>query len=140
MTATTIPAVMAGIETRLKTITGLRTAAYAADQVNPPMAIVAPPAIDNYRATFARGQFVLEPEVYVLVSASLDRVGQTALAGFASPVGAGSIPAAIEGDRTLGGVVSDCVVQSFRPLGVEEVGVIGYYGGVFTLMVIANGA
>jgi hypothetical protein len=139
MTATTIPAVMAGIETRLKTITGLRTAAYAADQVNPPMAIVAPPNIENYRQTFGRGQFVLEPEVYVLVSAALDRVGQTALAEFASPTGAKSIPAAIEADRTLGGVVSDCVVQSFRSLGAEEVGVIGYYGGVFTLYVVANG-
>lgn len=139
MTAPTILSVMQGIETRLATISGLRTAYYIADQVNPPMAVVGVPEIDNYRISFKRGSFTLRPQVYILVGASYDRAGQMNLAGFVDPTGPSSIPAAIEGDRTLGGVVSDCVVQSYRPLGWEEVGVVGYYGGVFDLLVVAPG-
>ena len=139
MTAPTILEIMQGIETRLKTIDGLRTSWYVADQINPPQAVVGCPPIENYRQAMGRGSFELRPEVYILVSAAIDRVGQALLAGFANPTGATSIPAAIEGDRTLGGKAQDCVVDSFRPLGAEEAGFIGYYGGVFSLRVIASG-
>lgn len=139
MAAPTILQVMQGIETRLATITGLQTAYYVADQINPPQVVVGPPPIENYRATFGRGRFVIEPQVFILVSATLDKVGQAQLAGFADVSGATSIPAAIEGDRTLGNIVHECVVDSFRPLGMDEVGLIGYYGGVFDLRVVAPG-
>lgn len=140
MPAPTILQVIQGIDARLATISGLRHNAFNADQINPPHAIVGVPPIENYRQTMQRGRFLLQPQVYILVSAALDRVGQAALAGYANVTGATSIPAAIEADRTLGGVAEDCVVDSFRPLGMEEVGLIGYYGGVFELRVIALGS
>lgn len=145
MPAPSILDVMQGIEERLAAIEGLRTSEFIADQINPPMAVVGVPPIENYRLAFRRGSWELRPQVYILVSAVLDRVGQAALAEFASPTGERSIPLAIEGDRTvtaqqtLDGLVSDVVVDSFRPLGMEEVGLIGYYGGVFELRVIASG-
>lgn len=137
--ATTIAQIMEGIEARLETIPGLRASAIVPDQINPPMAIVGVPPIDSYRATMRRGIWVVEPTVTVLVSAALDRAGQMLLAEYASVSGERSIPAAIEADRTLGGVVDDCIVDSFRPLGAEEVGAITYYGGVFGLQVAASG-
>lgn len=140
MAAPTVLQVMQGIETRLKTIDGLRASYFVADQINPPQAVVGVPPIENYRTTMRRGRFQLEPQVYIFVGAQLDRAGQAALAGYADVSGDTSIPAAIEGDRTLGGIVDDCVVDSFRPLGMEEVGLIGYYGGVFDLRVIAPGS
>lgn len=142
MTATTIAQVMTGIATRLATIDGLRTTAdgTAPDQINPPQAIVGVPPIPQYHQSMAMGRFRLEVPVYLLVSAALDRTGQLQLAGFADPAGATSVRAVIEADRTLGRVVDDCVVQDFRPLGAEEVGAIGYYGGVFTLLIYAQGA
>lgn len=139
MTAPTIVEIMEGIEDRLQTISGLRTSFYTADQINPPFAVVGVPDIDNYRITMANGFMNVMPTVHILVSASLDRIGQMALAAYADPLGAGSIRTAIEGDRTLGGKVDDCVVESFRALGSEEVGILGYYGGVFQLRVIAQG-
>jgi len=139
MAAPTILQILQGIETRLETISGLRTTYYVADQINPPQAVVGVPPIESYRAAFGRGTFKLEPQVFILVGAQLDRVGQAALASYADVAGSNSIPAAIEGDRTLGGVVQECVVDSFRPLGMEEVGLIGYYGGVFDLRVFASG-
>lgn len=130
---------MLGIEARLATIAGLRVSEIIPDQINPPAAIVGVPPIPNYRIAMGKGAYELAPTVTVLVSAALDRVGQLQLAGYADPTGASSIITAIEGDRSLGGAVADCVVESFRPIGLEEVGVIGYYGGVFTLKCIAAG-
>lgn len=136
--APTIEQIMLGVETRLKTITGLRAEEYVPDSINPPCAIVGVPPVE-YHATFGNGHMKLPCTVTVLVSAALDRQGQLKLAGYVNPTGATSIKAAIEGDSTLGGVVSDCKVMSFRPLGIEEVGVVGYYGGVFDLLIVATG-
>lgn len=139
MAAPTIEQIMLGIETRLKTISGLRVTEYVPDQITPPAAIVGVPEIPEYRTTMGRGRFTLEPTVTVLVSAAYDRAGQLKLASYANVTGASSIPAAIEGDRTLGGVVEECWVLSFAPLGMEDVGLIGYYGGVFQLRTVAGG-
>lgn len=137
--APTIAQVMEGIETRLETISGLRVRDIAADQINPPAAIVGIPPVPNYHATMGRGRFTVEPTVTVLVSAAYDRAGQHNLAAYANPTGTRSVVVAIEGDKTLGGVVDDCIVVSFEPLGLQEVGQIGYYGGRFQLRAIASG-
>lgn len=140
MAAPTIKEVMEGIQARLQTIDGLRITAYAADQINPPSAMVTVPPIPQYHATMKRGRMTLDPSVIVLTSAALDRVGQLDLADYANPTGAKSIIAAIEADPTLGGVVDNCKVISFRPLGMQEVGMIGYYGGIFELKAVADGS
>lgn len=138
--APTIEQIMDGIETRLATIPNLRTRNVSPDQIVPPCAWVGVPPIPSYHATFGSGRMTLAPTVIVAVSASLDRVGQMRLAGYANPTGATSIKAAIEADKTLGGVVDDCIVVSFQPTGLDEVGGIGYYGGIFQLQAIAIGA
>jgi hypothetical protein len=130
-------ALMTGIESRLLTISGLRVTDYIPGQVNPPAAVIGVPAIESYATGLSRYQRpILMPTVTVLTSAVLDRVGQRALAEYASPAGDKSVPAAIAGDRTLGGVVDDCQVVRFDPLGIEEVGLIGYFGGRFTLRIV----
>src|SRR5207244_12318757 len=109
MAAPTIQQVLSGIETRLKTISGLRTNAYLSYALNPPQSVVDFPVDIDYHAAFAHGLFRFEPTVIILVSANVDRVGTAALGAYASPTGTNSIHAAIEGDRTLGGVVDDCI-------------------------------
>jgi hypothetical protein len=139
MAAPTIAEVMQGVEARLATIDGLRVADHAPTQINPPQAYVGVPPVPRYHATMGMGRFEIEPTVTVLVSANLDRAGQLQLAEYANPTGAKSVRAAIEGDKTLGGKVDDCIVVSFRPLGPVEVGLIGFYGGVFELRAVAIG-
>lgn len=139
MTAPTLKAIMLGIEARLATIAGLRTSEIVPDQISPPHALVGLPPIPVYRSSMQRGTYELDLTVTVLVSAGVSRVGQLLLAEYASVSGANSIPLAIEADRSLGGTVDDCVVTSFRPLGLDEVGAISYYGGVFTLKTLASG-
>jgi len=138
--APSIEAVMDGLEARLATIGGLRVSDVSPGQISPPCAIVGVPDVPDYRLTFRNGFAALSFTVVVLVSAALDRNGQKALAGYANFTGSTSIRTAIEGDKTLGGIVSDTVVDSFRPLGVEEVNNIGYFGGVFTVRVVSSGA
>lgn len=139
MAAPTLLQVMQGIETRLGTISGLQVSEILPDQVTPPIAIVGVPPIPEYRTTFGRGIWSVDPTVTILVSAALDKYGQQKLASYADVHGSTSIPAAIEADRTLGGIVDECYVSSFRPLGIEEAGRIGYYGGAFNLFVRAKG-
>lgn len=129
--------ILIAIEARLQTIPGLRTSEYVPGQVNPPQAIVGVPPINNYHTAMRGRQLDFEPTVTVLVSSTVDRIGQLKLADYANPDGPESIPAAIEADRTLSGLVGDCRVVSFAPLGSEDVGAIGYFGGVFTLRVLA---
>lgn len=136
----TIEQVMLGIETRLKTIPGLRVSEYVPGQINPPQAIVGVPPVPDYRRVFgSTGQLSIEPTVTVLVSAALDRTGQLKLASYTDKTGTSSVFAAIEADKTLGLADVECVVRSFQPLGLQDVGLIGYFGGVFQLACIATG-
>lgn len=139
--APTIADIMRGIETRLATIDGLRVGADfgAPDQINPPAAIVEVPPVPNYHLAMRRGTVELTPTVVVLVSSAVSRTGQMALAEYANPTGPRSVVAAIEADKTLAGVVDSCVVRSFRPMGLEEVGELPYFGGIFTLTVTVEG-
>lgn len=137
--AATIEQMMAGLKTRLATISGLRASDFAPDNPSPPCAFPLVPTIPSYRETFGRGSYVIPFQVVVLTGAQLDRVGQHRLAGYADQTGATSIRAAIEGDKTLGGIVMDLVVDSFDPNGLQDVGLVGYYGGIFAVRVIASG-
>lgn len=138
--ATTIPQIMTAVGTRLNGISGLRGHAYAPDNPSPPCAFPLVPAITSYRESMRRGTYVIPLRIAVLTGAQVDRVGQHALAGYANPTGSLSIRAALEdGDKTLGGLINDLVVDSFDPGGLQEVGLVGYYGGVFTVRVIASG-
>lgn len=139
MAAPTLVQVMAGIETQLKTISGLRTDQALSDQINPPQAIIGVPDIPAYHESFGHGHFLIHPTITILVSKNYSRTGEVALASYADIAGTKSIHAALELDLTLGGVVDNCIVESFRRLSSDEVGAIGYYGGVFQLKVIAKG-
>jgi len=140
MSAPTIRQILDGITVRLKTISGLQVLDVWPGQNMGPCAVLGVPAIDNYRLTMRRGTFDLNPTVTALVPSSVADSGQRLLADFSNPTGDLSFLTAIEGDKTLGGVVASCHVESFRPLGsMDEVGAIGYFGGLFTLYVAAEG-
>ncbi|SET43412.1 hypothetical protein [Nonomuraea wenchangensis] len=139
MTEASIPEIMLGIKERLDTILELNTYDHSPEQITAPAAFVTVPPISNYRTAMKRGTYEIRPTVVVLVSASSGEDGQYDLAEYMTPFGDKSIVQAIEGDRTLGGRVNDCVVESFEPLGMEPVGQIEYIGGVFTLRVLARG-
>jgi hypothetical protein len=141
--AATIDQIMAGIKARLDTIASLRAYDYAPDNPVIPKGGAAAfplvPAIPSYRETMRRGTYTIPFQVALLTGSQLDRVGQQRLAAYASPTGTDSVREAIEGDKTLGGLAHDTIVDSFDPNGLQEVGLVPYYGGTFAVRVIASG-
>ena len=109
--AATVSQVMTGLATRLGTISGLRTYTYMPDQLNPPVGFPIIESVD-YHKSFAGGDVQMRCSVFVIVGRYLDRTAHASLDGYLSYSGATSIRAAIEGDRTLGGVAQTLIVES----------------------------
>lgn len=107
----TVSQVATGLQTRLATITGLRTFNYQPEQENPPFAY---PQINNinYHRAYSGGDVVMDWTVYVVVGRWLDRTAHASLDDYLSYSGAKSVRAAIEADPTLGGVCSTLIVRS----------------------------
>ncbi len=107
----TISQVATGLQTRLATISGLRTFSYQPEQENPPFAYPEINSVDYHRA-FSGGDVVMNWTIYVVVGRWLDRTAHAALDDYLSYSGAKSIRAAVEADQTLGGVCSTLIVRS----------------------------
>lgn len=109
--------VMTGLKNRLATISGLRAFAFQPDYINPPTAF---PTLNevSYHGAMGGGDVVFDGLIQVIVGGVSDRTTQNLLDGFASYSGASSIRAALEGDKTLGGVAQTLVVN--RSLGIRR--------------------
>lgn len=114
MSTPTVSEIAAAIQTRLETITGLRTAPFLADSISPPVALVAIEDVE-YHGAFAGGDVVHTFTVYVIVGRASDRAGILAMEGYMSQAGATSIRGAIEADPTLAGVVGSAWVEKAGP-------------------------
>ena len=109
--AATVSQVATGLAARLATIAGLRTSTYQPEQLNPPFAFPTLNRIEYHKA-FGGGDVVMDWTVNVIVGRYVDRNAFATLDGFLSYSGATSIRAAIEGDKTLGGVCQTLVLPS----------------------------
>lgn len=109
--AATVSQVATGLANRLATISGLRTSAYQPEQLNPPFAFPTLNRIEYHRA-FAGGDVVMDWTVNVIVGRYVDRNSFAILDDYLSYSGAKSVRAAIEGDKTLGGVCQTLVLPS----------------------------
>lgn len=137
MAATTLVALMDGIQTRITGL-GVNINVPLTDD-NMPVALIGLPSIPDYHGSFGHGTFLLEPTITVFFGRQISEVGLRQLAALADIAGTSSIHAAIEGDRSLGTAVDDCIVASFRALDASEINHYGFVGGVFTLKVAARG-
>ena len=108
---TTLDQVRDGLETRLKTISGLRVYDYRPDNVDYPAAVIFPPINADYRDDQGMGSFSVQFIVMLMVPSAIDRK-QLDLYVFLDRTGSSSIFAAVEADRTLGGLSVDCRVSS----------------------------
>lgn len=129
--------IRSGLATRIATISGLRTAATIPDQVNPPIAIVIPERL-TYDDAYGKGLVTYSFLVQVIVGKVSERTSQNKIDGFINPTGATSIKAAIEGDKTLNGVVFDTRVTEVTGYSVVQVGDIAYMSCEFRVTVLAD--
>lgn len=123
-----------GIAANLSTISGLRVSATYLDAPRPPVAMVLPDRID-YDLNANRGADTFTFLVSVLVGRADERSAQDKMDSYI--VGPGSVKAAIEADRTLGGRADTCRVTEMRNYGQVSVGETLYLGVEFEVEVVA---
>lgn len=112
-----------GLKTRLQTISGLRVFDTIPENPQPPAAIVG--QLDmNFDIDNARGLDLATVEVYLLVQRMDVRSGQDKLDTYLKGTGTGSVKAAIEADRTLGGACSTLRVLSAESGQYESAGIM----------------
>lgn len=107
----------------VSSISGLRTSAYIPDNVNPPLAVVMPERIE-YDLNARRGADSYTFSIMIIVSRSDERVAQRELDAYL--IGDRAIKAAVEADRTLGGVVNTCRVTEMRSYSSVVIGETTY--------------
>jgi hypothetical protein len=107
----TVTQVMDGLKTSLGAISGLRSFSYQPDQLNPPMAFPVLNSVSYHRA-FNGGDVVFNCSIFVIVGRYTDRTADALLDLYLSYSGASSIRAAIEADKTLGGICQTLIVNS----------------------------
>ena len=133
-----VTAIRQALVSQLGTINGLRVTYFVPDNPNAPAAWVEPQAI-TYDTTFRRGMDEYDFDVTVLVQRMTDvRTAQDNLDAYVTPSGAQSVKAAIELDRTLGGLVQDCRVTGLTSYGQASYGETTYLAAVFAVKVYSN--
>lgn len=109
----TLSEIRSGLATNLATINGLRTSAFVPDEPKPPMAIIFPETIE-FDTAFGRGLDTYTFTIQLIVSKISERNAQSNLDSYCNPDGPSSVKAAIEKNRTLGGLIQDLRVTEVR--------------------------
>lgn len=136
---TTLAQVRDGIETRLKTINGLRVYSFVPGDVQYPAAIIHPPTTTDYRDDLDLGGMSATFTISLLIPANVDRK-QLDLYKLLERTGVGSVFAAIEADRKLGFVDVDArVVSATDPLEQAEMATTKVYVRAVTVNVFLGG-
>lgn len=131
--------VMEALKASLSEVEGLSVSLAPTGTIKPPHAIVGVPSILDYRKAVAGARLDLEVSILLLTSSAFEETGALRLAEYSTPNGPKSIFRRIDNDRTLGGVVEQAQIRDFRPLGADEYGQIGYFGGEFTCAIMVRG-
>lgn len=135
---TTLADIREGLANNLRSLPDVEVYEREGAMVNVPCAVVITPSIDYHQSFSSAGLVRYEFRIMLLVqSADSDQSGMD-LDTYADPASPTSARAAIESDRTLGGIADDLICQSFRPMNSEEVAGIGYWGGEFAVTVFAR--
>lgn len=116
----------------------LRAVPYLADSIQPPTWVSGEVEIE-YDLTFGRGLDVVLVKGRLYTGRGDDLSGQALLDGFLKGSGAGSVKAALEADKTLGGVCKQLHVERVSGYGLYQVAGIDYYGAKFDVKVWGNG-
>jgi hypothetical protein len=107
----TVSQVSDGIKTALATVSGLRTYSFQPEQLNPPFAYPELTQV-TYHRSMGLGDVEMQWTINVVVGRYTDRTANDLLDQYLSPTGAKSIRAALESDKTLGGVVQTLILSS----------------------------
>lgn len=128
--------IRSGLGANLATIRGLRVAETIPDNPSPPIAVI---ALGNvvYDGAFHGGLVTYNFTVSVIVGRVAEREAQRRLDSYIS-TGAGSIKAAVESDKSLGGSAYDVRVSEMTNVGAVQLGDATYLACDFSVAVYSN--
>ena len=131
-----LSAIRAGMAEAMATIPNLRVREFIPALITPPMAVVNPSNIE-YDLNAQRGltRFVFTVSVFVVKAD--DRSAQKRIDPFVGVSGPQSVKAALESDRTLGGVVDTLRVQSVSNYSASDANDVDYLAVDFEVEVYA---
>lgn len=132
----TLSEIRTGLATNLATIDGLRTSAFVPDEPKPPIAVIFPETV-SFDTSFGRGLDEYTFTIQLIVSKVSDRNAQSNLDGYCNPDGSQSVKAAIESDRTLGGLIQDLRVTEARDYRAATINENTYLTVTFVVTVYA---
>lgn len=136
----TLAQIRSGLATNLATVTGSpQVLTYVLSNPTPP-AFVIVPASTEYDQAMARGLDKWTFRVVAIVSAASDQDGQKTIDAYLAPSGSTSIKAALESDRTLGGVVQNLRVTQVSGYILQEEAGIPNLTAEWTVEVYATGS
>lgn len=134
-----VEAIHEALATAAGTITGLRAYPSLPGAINPP--VFAPTEFEmSYHGTFSPGRGMTTAMFTCGIFTSMGDTdqGRKKLVGYLADAGSGSIPAALEADKTLGGVVLQLVVDRVRgAYRLYEIGETSYLGALLDVKVWA---
>lgn len=125
-----------GIAANITTISGLRVSKEIPDNPNPPIAVI---MLNNvsYDGAMHRGLVTYNFVVTIIVGRVAEREAQRKLDGYIS-TGSGSLKAAVESDKTLGGSAYDVRVSEMTNVGAVSLGEVNYLAADFAVQVYSN--
>lgn len=131
-----IAAIRDGIATNVATISGLRVSKEIPDNPNPPIAVIMLNSV-SYDGAMHRGLVTYSFVITIIVGRVAEREAQRKLDGYIS-TGSGSLKAAVESDKTLGGSAYDVRVSEMTNVGAVSLGEVNYLAADFAVQVYSN--
>lgn len=125
-----------GIAANVATISGLRVAKEIPDNPNPPVAVIMLSNV-SYDGAMHRGLVTYNFVITIIVGRVAEREAQRKLDGYIS-TGSGSLKAAVESDKTLGGSAYDVRVSEMTNVGAVSLGEVNYLAADFAVQVYSN--
>jgi hypothetical protein len=137
-----LSAVLAELETRLKTITGLRTSVGFSDKINAPEAVVLPPDTIRFDGTYGRGMdYYDDVQVVLAVGRPNPRSALAAIAPYLAGSGSKSIKAKLD-DRPGSGYAS-CSTVTVERAELDDTAQLGgatFLAAIFHINITGPGA
>ena len=131
----TIAQVRQALSDAVDGITGLRSAPYVPDQINPPQAVVWDTGID-YDLVLGRGADTYDFRVVVYVNRTAEVAAQKLLDTLREPTGSTSLKTVVEADAGLAALVDYAQVKSVSPVQVATVGQVEYLTVEFAIEIV----
>lgn len=127
-----IQAIQAGLASAAATITGLNAYSSLPDSITPPVFGVIELDVDYNKSFSTGGLTQANFSCGVYASRGDSPTGRAKLVGYMAPTGAASIKAALESDRTLGGVARTLNVDRVRgAYRLYTIAGVDYLGAIF---------